>query len=219
MLERGFVLNWVASNCSVCDESGGRCGFNHTTYQFKCFCPDRPHARSCKSGNKRLRLRLGLGFGVGCLFAGMIFLSCIYGYHFRKRRDSSNLLSMNSSSDPSSKADLEGDGLGYNSDEKVKRMTTSVAELAFQCLHHDKEMRPSMENVLHQLKIIQGGESLDNLEEVHDDNNRSTNTLPPPSPPYCDEAVLLKNILPPPSPVSVTAKWASSSSATPIEIV
>ncbi|KAJ6312590.1 hypothetical protein OIU77_014166 [Salix suchowensis] len=420
--------------------------------------------------NKRLRLRLGLGFGVGCLFAGMILLSCIYGYHFRKRRDSSNLLSMNSSSDPSSKADLEGDGvylsipifsytelgqatnnfdsekelgdggfgtvyygklkdgrevavkrlyehnykrvkqfmneveiltrlhhknlvclygctsrrsrelllvyeyipngtvadhlhgdlaksspltwpirmsiaietasalaylhasdiihrdvktnnilldtnfsvkvadfglsrlfpsdathvstvpqgtpgyvdpeyhqsyqltdksdvysfgvvlielissmpavditrhrheinlsnlaiikiqkcafdelidsgLGYNSDEEVKRMTTSVAELAFQCLHHDKEMRPSMENVLHQLKIIQGGESLDNLEEVHDDNNRSTNTLPPPSPPYCDEAVLLKNILPPPSPVSVTAKWASSSSATPIEIV
>ncbi|KAJ6431810.1 hypothetical protein OIU84_019146 [Salix udensis] len=50
MLERGFVMNWVASNCSVCDESGGRCGFNYTTYQFKCFCPDRPHARSCKSG-------------------------------------------------------------------------------------------------------------------------------------------------------------------------
>ncbi|KAJ6324423.1 hypothetical protein OIU76_011680 [Salix suchowensis] len=115
--------------------------------------------------------------------------------------------------------ELIDSGLGYNSDEKVKRMTTSVAELAFQCLHHDKEMRPSMENVLHQLKIIQGGESLDNLEEVHDDNNRSTNTLPPPSPPYCDEAVLLKNILPPPSPVSVTAKWASSSSATPNEIV
>ncbi|KAJ6771952.1 hypothetical protein OIU74_018233 [Salix koriyanagi] len=50
MLERGFVLNWVASNCSECDESGGRCGFNITKYQFKCFCPDRPHARSCKSG-------------------------------------------------------------------------------------------------------------------------------------------------------------------------
>uniref|UniRef100_A0A6N2N0H0 non-specific serine/threonine protein kinase n=1 Tax=Salix viminalis TaxID=40686 RepID=A0A6N2N0H0_SALVM len=116
--------------------------------------------------------------------------------------------------------ELIDSGLGYNSDEEVKRMTTSVAELAFQCLHHDKEMRPSMENVLHQLKIIQcGEESLDNLEEVHDDNNRSTNTLPPPSPPYCDEAVLLKNILPPPSPVSVTAKWASSSSATPNEIV
>ncbi|KAJ6431808.1 hypothetical protein OIU84_019144 [Salix udensis] len=51
MLERGFVLNWVASDCSECDESGGRCGFNYTTYQFKCFCPDRPHARSCKSGS------------------------------------------------------------------------------------------------------------------------------------------------------------------------
>ncbi|KAJ6718805.1 LEAF RUST 10 DISEASE-RESISTANCE LOCUS RECEPTOR-LIKE PROTEIN KINASE-LIKE 1.4 [Salix purpurea] len=111
MLERGFVMNWVASNCSECDESGGRCGFNITTYQFKCFCPDRPHARSCKSENKKLGLKLGLGFGVGCLIAGMILLSWIYGYHFRKRRDSSSLLSMNSSSDPSSKADLEGDGV------------------------------------------------------------------------------------------------------------
>ncbi|KAF9674061.1 hypothetical protein SADUNF_Sadunf10G0088700 [Salix dunnii] len=381
MLERGFVLDWVASNCTVCEESGGRCGFNSTTYHFKCFCPDRPHSRRCKSGynpvtpqptgegnrqvkmviqqeNKKLGLKLGLGFGVGCLFAVTIYLSYIYGHRFRRRRDSSNLFSMNSSSDPSSKEDVEGDGvylsipifsytelgqatnnfdsekelgdggfgtvyygklkdgrevavkrlyehnykrvkqfmneieiltrlhhknlvclygctsrrsrelllvyeyipngtvadhlhgdlakhrheinlsnlaiikiqkcafdelidsgLGYNSDEEVKRMTTSVAELAFQCLHHDKEMRPSMENVLLQLKIIQGGESLDNLEEVHDDNKRSTNTLPPPSPPYCDEAVLLKNILPPPSPVSVTAKWASSSSATPNEIV
>ncbi|KAJ6431806.1 hypothetical protein OIU84_019142 [Salix udensis] len=50
MLERGFVMNWVASNCSVCEESGGRCGFNITTYHFKCFCPDRPHARSCTPG-------------------------------------------------------------------------------------------------------------------------------------------------------------------------
>jgi hypothetical protein len=109
--------------------------------------------------------------------------------------------------------------LGYNSDEEVKRMTTSAAELAFQCLQQDKETRPSMENVLQQLKIIQGGESSETLEEVHDDNKRSKNTLPPPSPPYCDEAGLLKNIRLPPSPVSVTAKWASSNSTTPNESV
>ncbi|KAJ6431809.1 hypothetical protein OIU84_019145 [Salix udensis] len=53
MLERGFVLNWVASNCSVCDESGGRCGFNNATYQFKCFCPDGPQAGSCISGSTK----------------------------------------------------------------------------------------------------------------------------------------------------------------------
>ncbi|KAL9352514.1 hypothetical protein Peur_055194 [Populus x canadensis] len=544
LLERGFVLNWTASDCSDCEGSGGKCGFDEATYHFKCFCPDRPHAKRCYSEKKdKLGLKLGLGFGIGCLFMGIILLSYIYLRRFKKRRDSSNLLSMNSSSDPSSKADLEGDGvylsipifsytelgqatnnfdsekelgdggfgtvyygklqdgrevavkrlyehnykrvkqfmneieiltrlhhknlvclygctsrrsrelllvyeyipngtvadhlhgdqaksspltwpirmsiaietasalaylhasdiihrdvktnnilldnnfsvkvadfglsrlfpkevthvstvpqgtpgyvdpeyhqsyqltdksdvysfgvvlielissmpavditrhrheinlsnlaiskiqkcafdelidsrlgynsdeevkrmttsvaelafqclqqdketrpsmenvlqqlkiiqggesmenlsnlaitkiqkcavdelidsrLGYNSDEEVKRMTTSVAELAFQCLQQDKETRPSMENVLQQLKIIQGGESSENLEEVHEDNKRSKNTLPPPSPPYCDEAGLLKNIRLPPSPVSVTAKWASSNSTTPNESV
>ncbi|XP_052312530.1 LEAF RUST 10 DISEASE-RESISTANCE LOCUS RECEPTOR-LIKE PROTEIN KINASE-like 1.2 isoform X3 [Populus trichocarpa] len=470
LLERGFVLNWTASDCSICEESGGKCGFDTATYHFQCFCPDRPHAKRCYSEKPKLGLKLGLGFGIGCLFMGIILLSYIYLRRFKKRRDSSNLLSMNSSSDPSSKADLEGDGvylsipifsytelgqatnnfdsekevgdggfgtvyygklqdgrevavkrlyehnykrvkqfmneieiltrlhhknlvclygctsrrsrelllvyeyipngtvadhlhgdqaksspltwpirmsiaietasalaylhasdiihrdvktnnilldnnfsvkvadfglsrlfpkdvthvstvpqgtpgyvdpeyhqsyqltdksdvysfgvvlielissmpavditrhrheinlsnlaiskiqkcafdelidsrLGYNSDEEVKRMTTSVAELAFQCLQQDKETRPSMENVLQQLKIIQGGESSENLEEVHDDNKKSKNTLPPPSPPYCDEAGLLKNIRLPPSPVSVTAKWASSNSTTPNESV
>ncbi|XP_034909793.1 LEAF RUST 10 DISEASE-RESISTANCEUS RECEPTOR-LIKE PROTEIN KINASE-like 1.2 isoform X4 [Populus alba] len=541
LLEEGFVLNWTASNCSTCHDSGGKCGFDAATYHFKCFCPDRPHSKRCYSEKDKLGLKLGLG--IGCLLMGIILLSYIYLRRFKKRRDSSNLLSMNSSSDPSSKADLEGDGvylsipifsytelgqatnnfdsekelgdggfgtvyygklkdgrevavkrlyehnykrvkqfmneieiltrlhhknlvclygcssrrsrelllvyeyipngtvadhlhgdqaksspltwpirmsiaietasalaylhasdiihrdvktnnilldnnfsvkvadfglsrlfpkdvthvstvpqgtpgyvdpeyhqsyqltdksdvysfgvvlielissmpavditrhrheinlsnlaiskiqkcafdelidsrLGYNSDEEVKRMTTSVAELAFQCLQQDKEIRPSMENVLQQLKTIQGGESmenlsnlaiskiqkcavdelidsrlgynsdeevkrtttsvaelafqclqqdketrlsmenvlqqlktiqggqsLENLEEVHDDNKRSKNTLPPPSPPYCDEAGLLKNIRLPPSPVSVTAKWASSGSTTPNESV
>ncbi|XP_073267761.1 LEAF RUST 10 DISEASE-RESISTANCEUS RECEPTOR-LIKE PROTEIN KINASE-like 1.2 isoform X5 [Populus alba] len=541
LLEEGFVLNWTASNCSLCHDSGGKCGFDAATYHFKCFCPDRPHSKQCYPEKDKLGLKLGLG--IGCLLMGIILLSYIYLRRFKKRRDSSNLLSMNSSSDPSSKADLEGDGvylsipifsytelgqatnnfdsekelgdggfgtvyygklkdgrevavkrlyehnykrvkqfmneieiltrlhhknlvclygcssrrsrelllvyeyipngtvadhlhgdqaksspltwpirmsiaietasalaylhasdiihrdvktnnilldnnfsvkvadfglsrlfpkdvthvstvpqgtpgyvdpeyhqsyqltdksdvysfgvvlielissmpavditrhrheinlsnlaiskiqkcafdelidsrLGYNSDEEVKRMTTSVAELAFQCLQQDKEIRPSMENVLQQLKTIQGGESmenlsnlaiskiqkcavdelidsrlgynsdeevkrtttsvaelafqclqqdketrlsmenvlqqlktiqggqsLENLEEVHDDNKRSKNTLPPPSPPYCDEAGLLKNIRLPPSPVSVTAKWASSGSTTPNESV
>jgi hypothetical protein len=50
MLERGFVLNWTASNCSDCEESGGKCGFDTATYHFKCFCPDRPHTWQCNSG-------------------------------------------------------------------------------------------------------------------------------------------------------------------------
>ncbi|PIN23716.1 Serine/threonine protein kinase [Handroanthus impetiginosus] len=48
VLRRGFVLNWSASDCRECEESGGHCGFNVTTFHFKCFCPDRPHSRSCK---------------------------------------------------------------------------------------------------------------------------------------------------------------------------
>lgn len=49
-LRRGFVLNWTASDCGTCEDSGGRCGFNETSFHFKCFCPDRPHSRSCKPG-------------------------------------------------------------------------------------------------------------------------------------------------------------------------
>ncbi|XP_057994938.1 LEAF RUST 10 DISEASE-RESISTANCE LOCUS RECEPTOR-LIKE PROTEIN KINASE-like 1.2 [Hevea brasiliensis] len=49
MLERGFVLNWTASNCSICESSGGKCGFDYGTYHLSCFCPDRPHAWSCAS--------------------------------------------------------------------------------------------------------------------------------------------------------------------------
>ncbi|KAL1531862.1 hypothetical protein AAHA92_31949 [Salvia divinorum] len=50
VLRRGFVMNWTASDCSDCQESGGRCGFNETSFLFRCFCPDRPHSRSCKPG-------------------------------------------------------------------------------------------------------------------------------------------------------------------------
>ncbi|XP_021298833.1 LEAF RUST 10 DISEASE-RESISTANCE LOCUS RECEPTOR-LIKE PROTEIN KINASE-like 2.1, partial [Herrania umbratica] len=31
MLNRGFVMNWIASNCSICEVSGGKCGFDNTT--------------------------------------------------------------------------------------------------------------------------------------------------------------------------------------------
>ncbi|KAL2233404.1 LEAF RUST 10 DISEASE-RESISTANCE LOCUS RECEPTOR-LIKE PROTEIN KINASE-like 2.1 isoform X3 [Sesamum indicum] len=50
VLRRGFVLNWTANDCSPCELSGGRCGFNETIYHFRCFCPDRPHSRSCRLG-------------------------------------------------------------------------------------------------------------------------------------------------------------------------
>ncbi|KAK4423543.1 LEAF RUST 10 DISEASE-RESISTANCE LOCUS RECEPTOR-LIKE PROTEIN KINASE-like 2.1 [Sesamum alatum] len=50
VLRRGFVLNWTANDCSPCELSGGRCGFNATLYHFRCFFPDRPHSRSCLPG-------------------------------------------------------------------------------------------------------------------------------------------------------------------------
>ncbi|KAK9276114.1 hypothetical protein L1049_005645 [Liquidambar formosana] len=52
-------------------------------------------------------------------------------------------------------SELVDPDLGFESNLTVKRMTTSVAELAFQCLQHDKEMRPSMDEVLEVLKRIE----------------------------------------------------------------
>ncbi|XP_040999369.1 LEAF RUST 10 DISEASE-RESISTANCE LOCUS RECEPTOR-LIKE PROTEIN KINASE-like 1.2 isoform X1 [Juglans microcarpa x Juglans regia] len=45
--------------------------------------------------------------------------------------------------------------LGFESDYSVRRMILAVAELAFQCLQHAKEMRPSMAKLLETLKEIQ----------------------------------------------------------------
>ncbi|XP_057444780.1 LEAF RUST 10 DISEASE-RESISTANCE LOCUS RECEPTOR-LIKE PROTEIN KINASE-like 1.2 [Lotus japonicus] len=45
--------------------------------------------------------------------------------------------------------------LGFQSDDKLKRMIVSVAELAFQCLQGDNELRPSMSEVLEVLQRIE----------------------------------------------------------------
>ncbi|KAL9355177.1 hypothetical protein Peur_053147 [Populus x canadensis] len=77
LLERGFVLNWIASNCSICEGSGGKCGFDNATYHFKCFCPDRPHSRSCTSGNGNMGRKLIIAAsaaGVGVL---IITICCV----------------------------------------------------------------------------------------------------------------------------------------------
>ena len=105
--------------------------------------------------------------------------------------------------------------LGYKSDEEVRKMTISVAELAFRCLQQDKDLRPSMNEVLEELERIESGEHKENQQEVHSDNKVLTDMLPPPSPPYCDDASLLKNIRLPHSPDTVTAQWLSSCSITP----
>ncbi|XP_052312531.1 LEAF RUST 10 DISEASE-RESISTANCE LOCUS RECEPTOR-LIKE PROTEIN KINASE-like 2.1 isoform X2 [Populus trichocarpa] len=76
MLERGFVLNWTASNCSICEDSGGKCGFDNAAYHFKCFCPVRPHSRRCYSEGKKLRLKLGLGLGLAVGIGVLIITIC-----------------------------------------------------------------------------------------------------------------------------------------------
>ena len=49
-LRNGFRLNWIASDCSECSSSGGRCGFDNDDYSFRCYCTDRVHAAKCDTG-------------------------------------------------------------------------------------------------------------------------------------------------------------------------
>ncbi|CAJ2630675.1 unnamed protein product [Trifolium pratense] len=64
--------------------------------------------------------------------------------------------------------ELVDPSLGFESESEVKRMVNSVAELAFQCVLGDMELRPSMDQVLQELKKIDGGNfEFDHLEKVH----------------------------------------------------
>ncbi|KAK7407519.1 hypothetical protein VNO78_09472 [Psophocarpus tetragonolobus] len=57
--------------------------------------------------------------------------------------------------------------LGFQSDEKLKRMILSVAELAFLCLQGDKDLRPSMSEVFEELQRVQSGcDEPGNLEGI-----------------------------------------------------
>jgi serine/threonine protein kinase len=100
--------------------------------------------------------------------------------------------------------------LGFESDNEVKRMTISVAKLAFQCIQEDKDMRPSMDEVLEALeKIKSGNDGPEDPEKTYDDAGilkvQQTASLD------CDEVGLLKNKQLPPSPNAVTDNWTSRS--------
>ncbi|KAK4602091.1 hypothetical protein RGQ29_011237 [Quercus rubra] len=85
--------------------------------------------------------------------------------------------------------------IGFEKDYTVKRMTTSVAELAFRCLQQERDMRPSMDEVLEILRGIQNEEIGAQKAEVVDIR-------------AADDVGLLKNIPPPLSPDSfVNDKW------------
>lgn len=103
--------------------------------------------------------------------------------------------------------------LGFKSDAQVTRMTTSVAELAFQCLQLDTDLRPKMDEVLETLKHIQGT-CMDHLKNEKTDNSivdsPKSNGEKAPTSPASDKIVLLKKMQLPLSPISVTETWVSS---------
>lgn len=104
-------------------------------------------------------------------------------------------------------SELVDPSLGFDSDNEVKRMVVSVAELAFQCLQRDKELRPSMDEVLKVLMRIESGK---------DENVVAEEDVRPPSPPSPDGdenmGLFKKSVLPsPPSPKAVVDTWDSES--------
>ncbi|CAH8385657.1 unnamed protein product [Eruca vesicaria subsp. sativa] len=91
--------------------------------------------------------------------------------------------------------------LGFARDPAVKRMMMSVAELAFRCLQQEREVRPSMDEIVEVLKGIQK-EGMRDFPEVVEIDVRGG-----------DDVVLLRHGVPPPlSPV--TEKETSSSNTT-----
>lgn len=112
--------------------------------------------------------------------------------------------------------DLIDPSLGYKSDAEIERMTISVAELAFRCLQLEKDVRPSMDEVLEILKGIQGSDEssfVKGSEDIQSSNdNRSMAGRIPPSP-ETEDSVLLRNKKFQSSPNAVTDIWFSGSTA------
>ncbi|XP_059455697.1 LEAF RUST 10 DISEASE-RESISTANCE LOCUS RECEPTOR-LIKE PROTEIN KINASE-like 1.2 isoform X3 [Corylus avellana] len=108
ILKMGFLLNWTAPNCSNCEQSGGRCGFDNS--EFVCFCQDRAHHKTCDDGHKKwnLGLKIGIGFGAATgTVAIMLVIFFFYQRRNKKKYGPSSYVSRSISSYPSSMTDRE----------------------------------------------------------------------------------------------------------------
>ncbi|XP_059642128.1 LEAF RUST 10 DISEASE-RESISTANCE LOCUS RECEPTOR-LIKE PROTEIN KINASE-like 1.4 isoform X1 [Cornus florida] len=94
--------------------------------------------------------------------------------------------------------ELVDPSIGFETDSTVRRMATLVAQLAFRCLQQEKDMRPSMGEVLEALKGIKNEEYNAEKAEIVDIVDIME-----------DDVGLLKANPPPFSPDS--HKWVSSS--------
>ncbi|KAG4907523.1 hypothetical protein JHK86_056007 [Glycine max] len=93
----------------------------------------------------------------------------------------------------SATAELVDPFLGFESNSDVKRQVTCVAELAFQCLQRDKELRPSMDEVLEVLRRSESPKDIDEPGHVEEVKVHGECSLSPPSPDH-DEVKLLRNV-------------------------
>ncbi|XP_030455397.1 LEAF RUST 10 DISEASE-RESISTANCE LOCUS RECEPTOR-LIKE PROTEIN KINASE-like 1.2 [Syzygium oleosum] len=81
IIKMGFLLNWTAINCSNCEGSEGRCGFENNN--FVCFCQDGPHSQTCNDDKCIAESIFCLRF----LTEASYLLFCMI-FHLYVRRDS-----------------------------------------------------------------------------------------------------------------------------------
>ncbi|XP_052293974.1 LEAF RUST 10 DISEASE-RESISTANCE LOCUS RECEPTOR-LIKE PROTEIN KINASE-like 1.2 isoform X2 [Citrus sinensis] len=130
VIKEGFEVKWIIDHgpCNDCLISGGKCGYNGTTNDFTCFCPYRPSPRTCfrtqppansaaanpsTAPGNGANLKLKVAIGVGAAFGGMGIMAAIFLIYLRRKKNkhsASTLLFRNTSSEPSSKVDLEKGG-------------------------------------------------------------------------------------------------------------
>lgn len=67
--------------------------------------------------------------------------------------------------------------LGYESDEETKRTVDLVAELAFQCLQLERDLRPSIKEVVEALNRIKNGDSPGKRMDVNSSPKEDTHLL------------------------------------------
>ncbi|XP_055809655.1 LEAF RUST 10 DISEASE-RESISTANCE LOCUS RECEPTOR-LIKE PROTEIN KINASE-like 1.1 isoform X2 [Solanum dulcamara] len=110
--------------------------------------------------------------------------------------------------------ELINPSLGFDSDTKIWEMTTSVAELAFLCLQTDRDIRPTMVEVLDTLKEIQTSE-FGSEKRTQSNLNENEAKIVASSPfPESEDMLFLKKVKSLPSPNSVTDKWITCSDIT-----
>ncbi|RVW59576.1 Leaf rust 10 disease-resistance locus receptor-like protein kinase-like 1.1-like 1.4 [Vitis vinifera] len=98
--------------------------------------------------------------------------------------------------------ELVDPSLGFESDSLVRRKITLVAELAFRCLQHERDMRPTMGEVLKALRRIENEESdVQKAEEV-DINSEDIGLLKSNPPPVSPDSVVADKGVNPTTPYS-----------------
>ncbi|KAL1295931.1 LEAF RUST 10 DISEASE-RESISTANCE LOCUS RECEPTOR-LIKE PROTEIN KINASE-like 2.1 isoform X1 [Arachis ipaensis] len=87
-LRRGFMLNWTAGDCKLCNSTGGRCGFDSTIFTFQCYCTDRIHAFKCDIivAERRSNASMKIGLALGLAAAVTLLLVTVTLYYTRWKK-------------------------------------------------------------------------------------------------------------------------------------